>query len=274
MVEMATKEKAQEYAEMTPAPRDRKISDARLRHYKAEMLAGRFHGAEWIRIRIGGKWLRIDGKHSSKDMLDNWDDIPGPIPITFKDFEGDTMADVADLYNTVDSKWRVRSARDIYRSVAGCDTRLANIPDEHLNVIVPGLGLHEFGETHNQNRPAMERANLMKDNIPFCAWYSAMIADSKDTRSVQRDLLLRSPVAAAACTSFNQSPDEATRFWSLVRDGSLTATVAGLRVYLLQHRMARGGKKSSSALMIKKKCEKSWRRWCREIENIAGKRTS
>lgn len=273
----ATKKLAKIYAEMEPAPNDRPLSERRLQVYQKLLAEGQFRPVTWASALCEetGDLYRVNGKHTSI-MLSGLEEMP-EFFITIEEYECDTLEDVAKLYATFDSAMQSRTARDIYMSFAATVSELKNVPIKAIQSAVTGIAMHKMGlEAYSRAQP-VERAEHLLDHPEFVIWLAELMQGGHSysetgSRSKQRCAhLLRQPVVAAMFATWSKAKQQASEFWSTVRDEtgvSPTTPDRKLARFLVTTSMTRGGSgtyrgklKAAGTREIYVKCLHAWNAW-------------
>lgn len=271
----ATKKLVQHFSEMPSVPRDRPLSDRRLKVYGKLLDAGLFRPVSWASARCleDGMTYRVNGKHTST-MLSRLDDLP-EFYVVVEEYVCDTLEDVAQLYSTFDSGEQSRSARDIYKSFAGTVPALAKVPDNYIYSAIIGIAYADMGnEMYAKSSPA-ERAEMLLDNVDFVAWSFGIIAATPTIAETgisvsshkKNQHLLRRAVSAAMYKTYKSSVRHATEFWQMVRDEngpSPKSPDRKLARYLLtagSGTVRRMAQTSAGTREIFVKCIHAWNAW-------------
>ncbi len=209
---LITRELAQKFVEMEPAPRDRPLSERRLRVYQRVITSGGFRPISWATaycVETGGTY-RVNGKHTSL-VLSTADPLP-ELYVTIEQFSCQTLEDVAKLYNTYDSTLQSRTIGDINASFAGTVPELRHLSTRMLNVLAAGINYCDFGDEY-QKLQATDRAERLLDEVPFCVFFCEVAAGKEGERKFRR-----LAVVAAALLTYRKTPVQAKEFWNSVRE--------------------------------------------------------
>ncbi len=276
-----TRKLASEFAEMDPAPHDRKLSERRLQVYNILLNKGEFRPVTWAKAycKETEGWYRVNGKHTSI-LLSGMPTMP-EFFVTIEEYDTDTLEDVAKLYSTFDSKMQSRTANDIYLSFAATVPELKGLPVRTITVSVAGMNLWEDpnsvqgGNQKGTNQPA-DRAEMLLEHSDFVVWLDTIFRpadEAEDCNTVRKKdrfrHLHRSPVVAAMFGSWQKDAVAATAFWNAVRDGTgtvgkpdrklnqfLLTTVVGRKAY-------NSDSKNASEKEMLVRCIHSWNAWRR-----------
>ena len=86
-VKPLTRELAAQFREMDPSPTERDLNPQRLKHLREKADAGLLVNFHWARARMGGKWLRMNGQHSSNVLCDLNGSFPDGLYAHLDDYE-------------------------------------------------------------------------------------------------------------------------------------------------------------------------------------------
>lgn len=216
-----TKELAQRYAEMDPAPHDRPLSERRLQVYRKLWKEGQFRPVTWATALCleTGVVYRVNGKHTSTMLASHL----GPMPDFYavvEEYLCDTLEDVAYLYSTFDSKMQSRSADDIYQSFAATIPELQEISGKVIRQLVQGIGYQVLGAIPYEKASHTERAELLFDHVDFALWVDKLFTAGRcDEKAKMRAAhLRRQATIAAMLATYQRDQEAASRFWVMVRD--------------------------------------------------------
>jgi hypothetical protein len=221
---------AEKYAEMEPAPHDRPLSERRLQIYERLFREGQFRPVTWASAycKETGGLYRVNGKHTSI-LLANMTDLP-EFYVTVESYECDTLADVAALYATFDSRTQSRTAQDIYRSFAGTSSKLASISSRVISCCASGFNMWEnrSGYEVKYHGDAVEKAERLLEHEEVVVWVNDLLSCEREKMGgactkigrLESKHLARAPVVGAMFGTYLKYLKGATEFWTLVRDES------------------------------------------------------
>lgn len=272
-----TKQLAETYSTMDPAPHDRPLSERRLQVYRSILKEGGFRPVSWASAlckETGGVY-RVNGKHTST-MLAGMPVIPEFYAI-IEEYECDTLDDVARLYATFDSNIQSRTARDIYLSFAATMPELARLPGGHINLVVVGMDGHTTSYSAKggtMRTQAASKAEALLEYPEFVIWMSCLLSnntgrtDGSGSKERKARHMERGPVVAAMFGSWLKSCSAATTFWCAVRDetgGSPTLPDRKLARFLMMAGVATGRGtarvRSAEPREMYVKCIHAWNAW-------------
>jgi len=207
---------AKSFADMEPAPGDRRLSENRLRVYERILRQGNWRPCVWSKAtceETGGVY-RVNGKHTSVLFSRLAEEFPDCV-VTVETYQCPTLEDVGRLYGTFDASITARTTRDINRAFSSTVAELADIPDRVIDICVTGIAV--VGMAGDWRRvsvvPPQERAEAILDHTEFVLWLASLLPSSPKNRH-----MLRSGVSAAMFATWSKCKRDATAFWSAVRD--------------------------------------------------------
>lgn len=213
---LARKDLVKEFYEMEPAPHDRPLSERRLLVYQRILSNKEFRTVTWASVLCTETncTYRVNGKHTAT-MLSKLDPIP-EFHVTVERYVCDRLIDVANLYNTFDSKLASRTVGDINASFAATITELKDISVRLINHTVSAASYIKWGESISSIPPA-ERAEELMDCYPFAIWLKKLIGVSATSVKSPDFHLFRTPVITAMMVTYNKSRGAAEEFWRMVQ---------------------------------------------------------
>ena len=256
-----TAEEAKKYRDMTPCPGDRALNRNRVNKLRRQVAEGKFHGGEWAvcLCKQTGLWYRVNGKHTATVLAD-LDRVPDGVTVTLKQFEADTLADLAILYSTYDTS--SRNNYDLNRAFQANHEVLAPLSPKIVNLSISGLSWHFYESMHATKNP-QEKAELLYQHADFAVWANRF----RDQRGCFH--LLRVPVFAAMARTWLKDSKAADRFWDLVRyesgpvftspDRKLAAWLKS--IYLRVDRWTKAKQRPAEDKEIMVKCLHAWNAW-------------
>ena len=175
----------------------------------------------WALVHYDGRWLRMNGQHSSPAIVDFEEvfkrSLPDSLTFHVDSFEADTKEGMADLFQQYDPKWSSRSKADIAGAyqclnadLAKCDRAKAKLAVEGViwfrrrveDIPVPG-GDHQYQIFFNE---ALHPFVCEVDNI----------------LTVKTPELKDKPVLAAMYATHEQSESAFREFWRRVAEPDST----------------------------------------------------
>jgi hypothetical protein len=242
---------AQAWADMAPVPQDRPYNDTRAAKHRASHGAGKLRPVLWATVKCleNGETYRANGKHTSTmfgAMTQEQIDLPaGGQTAVVESYEADTLVDVAELYNTFDSRAQTRNQGDINRALSATVSDFDGYDFKLLNLIASAIAMADNPNGYNHISPE-ERGHALIDpnNREVITWLHSILSHSGvGTRDMRRV-----PVMAAMVATYRVSTN-AVIFWRQVRDEegqNADSPVRKLAKFLLTAVVNRGGGVGSS----------------------------
>lgn len=218
-----TRKLATEYADMEATLVERPFKQKKADRFRVLLENGEFRpcGFAKAHCKEDGKDYRTNGQHCSKmyaeiGPADN--DLYEGQFVHVEEYVCDTLADVARLFGTFDSKEQARSGNDINHSFAQTIPKVRDLDPKLVNLAVGALVY--AGAPSNmgggKHHTAAERAEVLVENKSFVLWLKPLIGEKTEDTSPLR----RVPVVAAMFKTWQTGKDEAKVFWTAVRDES------------------------------------------------------
>lgn len=197
---------AQEFHDMTPSPTERELDPRRVRHLREKAEAGVLVTFHWAKARFNGRWMRINGQHSSSMLCELNGNFPGNLYAHIDEYQVDGPEGLALLFRQFDDRKSGRSPRDVSGAYQGLYAPLADVPREAAKLAVEGvvwwrrsiegqpvpsgddqyslfgeIGLHSFiqwvGQVFTIKTPELRRAQIVS------AMYATFIANESEART-------------------------------------------------------------------------------------------
>lgn len=260
-----------QFATLEQTTLDRPVSPARLEYHRQQLARGRFlHPPTWASVycRHNGKRYRVNGKHTSLVLRE----VPYAArpAVTLVHYECDTPDEVADLFNTFDTRETTRTVTDVNRAVFNANDALKGYPVRLANGMTSGVCIvkavkTEWAEGRQVDFNKLTRATNAAERARAVAEYTGTALWVRDNLNTLKTVIFeRAAVLAAVILTREASQQEAEGFWLAVRDGTdpnPKAPTRVLRDYLLATRVAAGaagrGRTASQREMLTK-CLKAW----------------
>ena len=256
-----TKSIAEQWAKMESCPHDRPLNPRRCAALKADIDKGIAIPFIWARAKIGDKFIRVNGKHSSV-AISQMDSIPANLIATIQDYACEDMADVAILYAQFDGAKNARSQRDVNRAVQFSssleDCRIHAFDACTTGIIFAKTQSTKIGEVglSPEERPLVTIAEE-----EFVRWYLSLTGSDESM-----DMMERKAVVCAMYLTWKKRKLEATQFWVAVRDGTeqVGSPTRVLQKYLLKTSVASNNTKTSRSedtMTMAIRCIHAWNAW-------------
>lgn len=268
------------FYEMERVPRERPLSERRMMLYERIYRSGHFRSVTWASaLCVETNCVnRVNGQHTSTMLSKIPDPLPYPFHVTVERYICDTLADLANLYNTFDSSMASRTISDINLSFASTIPELREIDPRTINLATTAISEEKWEEHELRKVPPAERAEELFDNTDFVLWlYRDILLRNhgrSQTATGSHGSILpvrRTSVIRAMLSTYRKNKAAATEFWEAVRDETEPDRNAPTRMltrYL--NSISLGGGSStkgdkSKRIVVKRevyvKCILAWNAW-------------
>lgn len=203
---------AKSHAALPQIKGDRNLQSSRLSYLKDAHDRGLFHSPIWAvaYCKESGKHYRINGKHSANFLSGLNGHFPKGMSVTVLQFQCDTIAELASLFDQFDSPASTRTRGDSVNVHKSVHESLAAVSKTSALKAIAGIAWHirnVVGKSLNQ----ADQNQLVHHYSDFLQWQ----VDLTGTRRMNR-----AGVVAAMFQSWNIDAVIAKQFWVLVRDQS------------------------------------------------------
>lgn len=180
---------------------------ARMQFLENEHVEGMFYTPVWSVARLGRLVYRIDGGHSSLMLANFAGPFPAGIMVFLRQFEVDSLGDLAELFSRFDRTESVRTKQDNLKAHAGIHDELTEVRKTNLDTAISGIacGLTNCGEEEKMSEA--DQIRLVHHYREFILFAHKLLAKRQ---------LKRRPVAGALFLSYEIDPAHALNFWTLV----------------------------------------------------------
>lgn len=222
VVAEVTPKLAKDFAEMEATLIERTFKQKKVDYYLELLLNNEFAPCRFASAycKEDKKTYRVNGQHCSKMFVAagelGKENLKGQ-KVYVEEYECETLADVAQLFGTFDSKEQARSSADITHAVSQTIDKVKDLDAKLVNLAVGAIN-YAMGPTNQgggRHVTAAERANVLYDCDNFVVWMKTTLGDKKTDDN--RDLW-RVPVIAAMFQTYQSNKNEAKTFWRAVRD--------------------------------------------------------
>lgn len=260
---------AKKFRDLERYPNDREIRPVRCTFLREQIRLGYFRGSEWVSARCAadGKVYRLNGKHTSAVICELYESGEkfADFHQLVREYECNTMEDMAHLFASFDPKESARSKNDIVKGFAATKEPTRELPSRMLNLITTGLAFNVWQRNYRRQSP-VEQSLLLLQHTDFATWVTTMLHNKKGAEHLRR----MSVIAAMARTWF-KDPDAAEEFWTKLRDDCDDPKAAPTRKlyrYLLTHKVGavKDASESVSDLELFIRCLLAWNAWRGQAE--------
>lgn len=201
---------------------ERDMSKSRVELLRRELDAGRFYSPTWVFAWLGGKKYRVNGQHSSNMLAECGDKMPRGMIATVIEFLCETENDIAELFGTFDRPESARNIRDILGSHAAIHPEISDASPRTIGKATAGVvSALRYTKRLKGAITRDDRARVVHTHTDFISWGSKLLSSR---------LIEYEAVSAAIFLTYEKSPSQAMKFWTLVLDGSATSNKHPTRV--------------------------------------------
>lgn len=209
-----TRELAQEFRDLEPSPTERELDPGRLRHLKEKAEAGLLVTFHWSRAKLGKKWLRMNGQHSSNMLCGLNGEFPEGLSVHLDEYEVDGPDGLALLFRQFDDRKSGRSSHDVSGAYQGLYEALRDVPRKAAKLAIEGVAWYRR-TIEGQPVPSGDSQYELfgEDGLhSFVQWMGELF-------SIKTPELRRPQIVSAMYATFISNEAEARTFWELVAKG-------------------------------------------------------
>jgi len=209
-----TKQLADQFRDMDPAPTERQVNPARLKYLHEKVTHGLGIPFLWVTAKLGDKVYRINGQHSSKVLADLDGSFPDDLKVLLARYTVPDMEGLITLYRQFDDRKSGRSAADIACAYQGGWPELKDIPHPIAKMGIEGVSWHRRLVEGVPVPPGDEVYSLFQEQglWPFLHWLGEVF-------TIKTPEMKRVQVVSAMHATFNASETESRTFWAAVARG-------------------------------------------------------
>lgn len=210
-----TPEFAQAFHTLEPSPTERTLDNARLRHLREKATAKQLITFHWAKARYQGRWIRVNGQHSSQMLVELNDAFPLGLRVHVDEYEVSDSQGLALLFRQFDDRKSGRSSADVAGAYQNIVPELREVPRQVGKLAVDGITWFRFKIEKDPTTPRGDNAYPLFHDITqhdFIQWMGTVF-------SMKTPEMKPKGVVAAMYASFNSHPSEARKFWESVARG-------------------------------------------------------
>ena len=209
-----TRQYAEEFSQLPQRPgdrrRDSKVGIRRIRWLENYLCEGKFHDPVWATaVGPDGATYKMDGGHSSTMLANTTRTFPTDLWVITREFECDTWADMAELFEMFDHRRSLRSFNDWVNAHKDVETRLDDISATDVSVIIRGIAFAFRGCGDDEQLDEKQRISLIHEFSEFMQWARPFVRVS---------YLRRSGVVAAMFNIHHKDRSRAAAFFAHVAE--------------------------------------------------------
>lgn len=209
-----TRKLAEEFQQMPASPTERTLDPKRLRHLEAKARKGLLVTFHWSKVKYKGKWLRMNGQHSSTMLCNLNGEFPDRLFAHVDSFEVEDPAGLASLFRQYDDRKSGRTPLDVSGAFQGLIDVLNDVPRPSAKLAVEGVNWWRGrveGLPVSQGDDAYELMS-QPEHYTFIQWIGKLF-------TIKTPELRKAPVVAVMYATFEKNEAEARRFWESVAKG-------------------------------------------------------
>jgi hypothetical protein len=203
---------AKRFAEMEGAPVERERSQGRINYIEARVKQGLDVPFHWAFVRLDGKEVRVNGRHSSEVVAGMNGNMPEGMIAHVEEYAVAGSAGMVALFRQFDPPKSARRPRDVCGAFLGYIEPLKGIPLGHAKLAIEGIAwyLRVVDPPEGIDVPTGDdRYAMLNDETyhPFIQWAGTLLSPLK-TRE-----MMRPPILAAMYATYETDSEPARDFW-------------------------------------------------------------
>lgn len=210
-----TRELAEEFRSLTPSPTERDLDPKRVRHLEQKAERGLLVTFHWAKAKFKGKWLRMNGQHSSTMLCGLNGEFPEGLYAHVDEYDVKTQEGMALLFRQFDDRKSGRTPLDVAGAYQGLVDDLREVPKPAAKLAVEGIAWYLLRIEGVPGTPTGDEVySLFNDTR-----YHSFIRYVGELFSIKTPELRRREIVAAIYASFVMNEAEARKFWEAVARG-------------------------------------------------------
>lgn len=213
-VKPLTLDVATAFRDLEPSPTERDLNPGRLKMLRDKAAAGLLITFHWAKAKMGGKYLRVNGQHSSNVLAEMNGDFPTGLMVHLDEYEVDGPQGLANLFRQFDERKSGRSAADVAGAYQRLESALVDVQKPIGKLGVEGVNWYRRTVEGLPGLTGDEQYTLFNESRlhSFLRWLNEVF-------SIKTPELKRVPVVAAMHATFITNEGECRRFWDQVARG-------------------------------------------------------
>jgi len=209
-----TRELAVEHQNLEPSPTERELNPSRIKHLHGKATEGLLINFNWAKAKVGDKWLRMNGQHSSTMLTQLNGSFPDGLYVHMDSYVVDDEFGLALLFRQFDDRKSSRTAADVAGAYQMLHEDLRALPRPIGKLGVEGV-VYYRREIDGQSMPSGDDQYMLFKQPglhPFLLWLGEVF-------SIKTPELRRQAIVAAMYATFVTNEAEARKFWDSVGRG-------------------------------------------------------
>ena len=215
-VKTLTPELAAAFRALEPSPTERDLNPGRLKMLREKADAGLLITFNWAKAKMGGRWLRVNGQHSSTMLTDLNGDFPQGLQVHLDEYEVDSLQGLALLFRQFDERKSGRSAADVAGAYQNLEPALRDVAKPIGKIGIESINWYRRVVEGVPYTVGDEQYHLFNESgfHGFLVWLHSVF-------SIKTPELRRVPIVAGMYSTFIRNEGEARKFWDLVARGGV-----------------------------------------------------
>lgn len=215
-VKPLTRELAQSFRDMEPAPVERELDPKRVKYLRGKAADGHLITFHWSTVNYQGRSLRMNGQHSSTMLTELDGMFPEGLTVHLDEYSAESEDGLTELFRQFDDRRSGRTAGDVSGAYQMLIPGLRNVPKPIAKIGVEGItwqraNIEGIFVPHGDDRYRVFNEDGV---VPYLQWLGQLF-------SIKTPELRKIPVVAAMYGTFKANPTEARTFWEQVARGGI-----------------------------------------------------
>lgn len=207
---------AQTFHTLEPSPTERELNPSRMKHLQEKASAKQLITFHWAKARFQNRWIRVNGQHSSRMLVDLQENgaFPVGLKVHLDEYDVSDSHGLALLFRQFDDRKSGRSSGDVAGAYQNIVPELHEVPRKIGKLAVEGVTWH---------RKNVQKAPCPRGDEQYTLFHEFALHDfikwMGDLFSMKTPEMKSQAVVAAMYASFDAHPTEARKFWESVARG-------------------------------------------------------
>lgn len=208
-----TKALVNEFLTMEPSPTERDLDPRRLRMLADRAEEGTLVTFHWAKAKLNGKWLRMNGQHSSL-FLSGLEPLPDGLRAHVDAYKVDGPEGLALLFRQFDERKSSRTPGDVAGAYQMLYGPLRDVPRKSAKIAIEGACWYRRSIEGQPIPSGDEQYKLFGESglHSFVIWVGQVF-------SIKTPEMRRVQVVSAMFKTFITNEAEARKFWEMVAKG-------------------------------------------------------
>jgi hypothetical protein len=209
-----TLELAQRFHALEPSPTERDTSTPRLNMLREKAKAKQLITFHWAKALLDGRWVRVNGQHSSEVLTGLDGDFPIGLKAHIDEYEVSDLQGLALLFRQFDDRKSGRSSTDVAGAYQNITPELQDVAKATGKLAIEGVTYYRQQVAKIPTPAGDSQYTLFHDMAlhDFIKWTGHVF-------SMKTPEMKTKPVVAAMFATFVAHEEQAKRFWEAVARG-------------------------------------------------------